>query len=166
MLDDLNSDLSTEAAEAFFEARDPSLAAAIKSMESAESWTKDRFEEVQVTLQEFAERIADADLEEVSPKMRSELIVLLGYISSGKAIKLLMWIESSLPNFVARTLAQAQMLGVEDPINNEACRLFVERFYVLERLQMLSRIYSEERLKIVQKVLHILAHGDDEAEED
>lgn len=157
MQDNLNSDLSSEGTRAYFEDLDPQLGAAVKSMESVESWTKDRHEEVQSALQKFADKVSESDIEEISPEMQKKLIVLLGYISTGKAIKLLMWIEQSLPNFVAKTLAEAQMLSVFDKLNEESCRLFVERFYVLERLHMLSRIFAEDRLETIQKVLKILA---------
>lgn len=156
MYDNLNSDLSTEATVAYFEELDPQLGAAVKSMESVESWTKDRHAEVQNALQKFADKVNDREDDEISPEMQQKLIILLGYISTGKAIKLLMWIEQSLPNFVAKTLAEAQMLSVLDKLNEDSCRLFVERFYVLERLHMLSRIFAEERLRTIQKVLKIL----------
>jgi intracellular multiplication protein IcmW len=165
MLDNLNSDVSTEGTDAYFRERDPNLASAVRSMESVETWTQDRYDEVQFTLQQFADGIDSADISEISEQLQVKLIVLLGYISSGKAIKLLMWIEQSLPNFVARTLAEAQMLGVLDKVNEDASRLFVERFYVLERLHMLSRVFSDDRLRIVQKVLRILS-GEDATDND
>lgn len=165
MLDNINSDVSAEGAQAFFQERDPELAKVIRGMEAVEPWTRDRAATVQAALQELANRVESLNMEEISQELHGRLIILLGYISSGKAIKLLMWIETSSPNFVARTLAEAQMLAVLDKMNVEVARLFVERFEVLERLHMLSRIYSEDRVVIVQKVLRILA-GQDTGDED
>jgi prophage DNA circulation protein len=166
MSDNFNSDLSLEGVQAFFRERDPNLAKAVEGMESVESWTRDRVESVQAMLQQLADRVEYADLETEATAVQTKLIVLLGYISSGKAIKLLMWIDQTSPNFVAKTLAEAQMLAVLDKVNEEAARLFVERFEVLERLHMLSRIFAEDRLEIVQKVLRILAGEDPGAEDD
>lgn len=166
MSDNFNSDLSLEGVQAFFRERDPSLAKAVEGMESVESWTRDRVESVQLMLQQLADRVEYADFESEATAVQTKLIVLLGYISSGKAIKLLMWIDQTSPNFVAKTLAEAQMLAVLDKVNEEAARLFVERFEVLERLHMLSRIFAEDRLEIVQKVLRILAGEDPGAEDD
>jgi intracellular multiplication protein IcmW len=171
MSDNFNSDVSHEGVEAFFGERDPDLAKAVNSMESVESWTRDRIESVQTMLQQLADRVeyADVDDEEQFRIVQNKLIVLLGYISSGKAIKLLMWTDQAWPNFVARTLAEAQLLAVMDKVNEESARLFVERFEVLEKLHMLSRIFAEDRLKIVQKVLRILAgeeSGDEEYGDD
>lgn len=160
MLDNLNSDMSTAGARAFFAERSPSLEQAIIGMESCESWTRDRFQSVQAALQNFADRVEEFDMQDLPAELHNRLIVLLGYITSGKAIKLLMWIEQSSPNFVARTLAEAQALAVLDKVNEEAARLFIERFEALERLDMLSRIFAEERLVIVQRVLRILAGED------
>lgn len=157
MYDELNSDVSTEAAHQFFRERDPALEKAVLGMESVESWTRDGTEPVQVTLQRLADRVEMIDMQDLDPELHNKLIVMLGYISSGKAIKLLMWIEQSSPNFVAKTLAEAQMLAVLDKVNEGAARLFVERFEVLERLHLLSSIFAEERLEIVQRVLRILA---------
>jgi hypothetical protein len=164
MIENLDSDLSTEATREFFRARDPALEKAVMGMESVESWTLDRVQSVQETLQKFADSVEHLELDSLPTDLHNKLIILLGYISSGKAIKLLMWIESSSPNFVAKTIAEAQMLSVIDKLNVNAAKLFVERFEVLERLHMLSRIFSGERLEVLQKVMRILA-GEDVSEE-
>lgn len=156
-MENLNSDVSVEGVEAFFSERDPGLADAIKGMESVETWTRDKEQQVHETLQNLANRIEDFDMHKLEDSTQSKLIILLSYISSGKAIKLLMWIEHNNPNFVARTLADAQMISALDRFNHGAARLFVERFEVLERMHNLSRIFSEDRLEIVQRVLRILA---------
>lgn len=160
MTDELNADMSTEATHAFFHDRDPLLEAAIVGMESVETWTQDKTQSVQDTLQKLSDRVEDIDVDDITGSIQNKLIVLLGYISSGKAIKLLMWIDLNSPNFVAKTLAEAQMLSALDKINEGAARLFVERFEVLERMHMLSRVFSEERLSIVEKVLRILSGED------
>lgn len=165
-MDNLNSDISTQGSHAFFEERDPALLQAIKGMESVESWTKDRYENVQAMLQQLADRVEDLDMEELKGAQHNKLIILLGYISSGKAIKLLMWIEHNSPNFVAKTLAEAQMLSALDKINEGSAKLFVERFEQLERMHMLSRVFSEERLAVVQRVLKILAGDDSDSTEE
>lgn len=165
MSDNLNSDLSQESSDAFFSERDPALAKAIQGMESCESWTRDRVDSVQNALQNFADHVEDFDLDNIPNDLHNRLIILLGYISSGKAIKLLMWIDQCSPNFVARTLAEAQMLAVIDKPNEEASRLFIERFEVLERLNMLSRVFAEDRLSVVERVLRILS-GDDASDDE
>lgn len=164
-MDFLNSDVSAEGALAFFRERDPSLAQAIEGMERVESWTRDRHDNVQELLQKLSDKIEEVDMDDIQGAQHNKLIILMGYISSGKAIKLLMWIEHNSPNFVAKTLAEAQMLSALDKLNEGAARLFVERFEVLERMHMLSRVFSEERLRIVQRVLKILA-GEDAGEAD
>lgn len=164
-MENLNADVSTAGAHAFFSERDPALVQAIEGMESVETWTRDRFENVQGTLQKLSDKIEEIDMDDIQGTQHNKLIILMGYISSGKAIKLLMWIEHNSPNFVAKTLAEAQMLSALDKINEGAARLFVERFEVLEKMHMLSRVFSEERLRIVQRVLKILA-GDETGDSD
>lgn len=159
-MEDLNADMSSESAHAFFQDRDPLLEQAILGMESVETWTQDRTQSVQDTLQKLADRVEDVNFADMSAELQNKLVVLIAYISSGKAIKLLMWIDQNSPNFVAKTLAEAQMLSALDKINAGAARLFVERFEVLERMHMLSRVFAEERLHIVQKVLRILSGED------
>lgn len=165
MSDNLNSDLSEEATFEFFSERDPGLASAIRGMESCESWTKDRIGSVQVALQNLSDRIEEFDLDNMPTDLHNRMIILLSYIGSGKAIKLLMWIDQCSPNFVARTLAEAQMLAVIDKPNEEASRIFIERFEVLERLNMLSRVFAEDRLAVVERVLRILS-GDETTDEE
>lgn len=165
-MEDFNADMSTEASHAFFRDRDPLLEEAIVGMESVETWTQDKAELVQKTLQELASKIEDLDPDFITGKLQNQLIVLLSYISSGKAIKLLMWIDQNSPHFVAKTLAEAQMMSALDKPNEAAARLFVERFEVLEKMHMLSRVFSEERLTVVQHVLRILAGQDSDSDTD
>jgi uncharacterized Zn finger protein len=159
-----NLDLSREATEEYFEERD--LATAVKNMESVEHWTRDRYEEVQEMLQRLADVIEQADLSEISESLQHRLIYLLGYISSGKAIRLLMWMESEHPAFVAKTLTEAHLLSFTDIANDPSAKLsaklFVERFYVLERLNVLSRVFERRRLELVTRVLGILNGKDPE----
>lgn len=157
MFDQVDSDMSSDAVHAFFGERAPELEKAIIGMEACEPWTKDRIDKVQEALQSFANAVDQFDLQNISQELNNRLIVMISYISSGKAIKLLMWIDQSAPNFVARTMAEAQMLSVLDKTNAEAARLFIERFMVLERLHLLSRVFSEDRLQIVERVLRILS---------
>lgn len=166
MFDQVDSDMSSSAVHAFFAERAPELEKAIIGMESCESWTKDRIDAVQEALQSFANAVDQYDLQNIPQELNNRLIVMLGYISSGKAIKLLMWIDQSSPNFVARTMAEAQMLSVLDKVNAEAARLFIERFMVLERLHLLSRVFSEDRLQIVERVLRILSGQEVEDDDD
>ena len=166
MFTEVDADMSAQSAHAFFAERDPALEKAIIGMEACESWTKDRIDTVQQALQGFADRVEEFDLQNIPQELNNRLIVMLGYISTGKAIKLLMWIDQTAPNFVARTMAEAQMLSVLDKVNEEAARLFIERFMVLERLHLLSRVFSEDRLQIVERVLRILSGQEVEDDEE
>lgn len=165
-MDELNADMSSDGSHAFFRERDPMLESAVVGMESVETWTRDRAQAVQETLQKIADRVEEMDIDLIAGPLQNKLIILLGYISTGKAIKLLMWFDQNSPNFVAKTLAEAQMLSALDKLNEGAARLFVERFEVLERMHMLSRVFSEERLLIVQKVLRILSGEDPDGVDD
>jgi hypothetical protein len=165
MSDHLSADLSTDATRDFFRDQDPVLEQTIIGMESVESWTRDSYEPVQAALQRLAERLEAIDMHELPQDHHNKLIILLGYISSGKAIRLLMWIEEFAPNFVARTMAEAQMLAALDHVNEHAARLFIERIEVLERHHMLHRVFSPDRLRIITKVLRIL-NGQPTSEED
>lgn len=166
--DQLTSDLSPAAVTAFLREQDPelSLEKAVGGMEAVETWTRDRADKVQAALQALADRMDLIDMSDISQDTHNRLIVLLSYISTGKALKLMCWIDASSPNFVARTLAEAQMLAVMDKMNEGAARLFIERIEVVDRLQMLSRIFSEDRIVTIQKVLRILTNEDTGDEDD
>jgi hypothetical protein len=162
MTDAIDSDLSAQGVESYFQGLDPALSEAVRNMEAVETWTRDRYESVQAMLQTLADKVEYADINQDSRVFQSKLIVLLSYISSGKAIKLLSWIDQTVPNFVATTLAEAQMLAALDRVNEEAGRLFVERFVALERLYLLSRLFDEKRLEWIQRTLWILGGNDPE----
>ena len=165
------ADLSTAATHAFFREQDPALEATIVGMEAVENWTRDSAPQVQQALQALADRIESVDMGELDPDLHNKLIILLSYISSGKALRLLLWIEEFAPNFVARTMAEAQMLAALDKLNEKAAALFVERIEVLERHHVLRRVFAPERLKTMKKVLRILSgsgvqNPDDDEDDD
>lgn len=155
-------DLSTEGVRNYLASCDPGIEKAVRSMEAAESWTMDRVPRIQEQLEALGVRI-ESDLDDgkidfnnISEPLHNELIVLSGYVSSGKALRLLLWIDQSFPDFVARTLVQAQYVSVNPDLNPESCRLLVERFQVLERMHLLSRVFAEPRLSMVQDVIRML----------
>ena len=162
MQDPLNADLSADATRAFLVDKDETLARAVATMESTETWTQDHEPGVQAALQRLSDAVEGLDLESMPAPVHDKLIVLLSYIKSGKALKFLLWIEATNPNFVAKTLAQAQMLMVLDRVNPGAAQLFMERIEVLETLHLLSRVFSAERFEMVERVFRILRSGADQ----
>lgn len=155
-------DLSTEGVRAALEGYHPDIEKAVRAMESSESWTMDRYSKVQAALEQLAAKIeeetnaGDIDFGTISEEAHDQMIALLGYLSSGKAIRLLLWIDQYSPDFVAKTLVQAQFMTIKEGVDKAGCELLIERFQVLENMHLLSRVYAEPRLSIMREVLNTL----------
>jgi hypothetical protein len=155
-------DLSTSSVRAYLAERGPDLLRCIAVMESVERWTLDRVKEVADGLEQLAAHLQGVDWNALEPAHRETLIDILAYVSTGRALMLIMWIDEDSPGFAANTLIDAKRLTVIGA-NRHAAGLLLERFELLERMRLLSRVFHGERLEILEKVLAILSGRDEGA---
>ncbi|MCL5260757.1 MAG: type IVB secretion system protein IcmW [Gammaproteobacteria bacterium] len=148
-------DLSNQGAHKFwFEYPDPMIYRVISFMESAENWTKDgdpAFEEVMAKLGNALEDIGHIDLQE-----EDKFIEIAAFVKAGRALRLLQCMDTAHPGAASKLLMHAETVTAS---NDDIPALFLRRNIVFERLRLLGRVFSTDRLALVQKALEEDEHG-------
>src|SRR3989338_7882373 len=145
-------DLSHEASLRYwFEYLDPMIYRVIVFMESIEDWTQDGNPELEEAISQLGKELDD--IEQVDLGLMSEeekFIRIVANIKTGRGLRLLQAIDSVHPGSASRILIHAEetTLSSSDPAG-----YFLKRNVVFERLRLLSRVFSEYRLKFVQIAL-------------
>jgi len=142
-------DLSHPAVHQFWQNyQDSMIHRVITFMESVEDWAMDGDPELEVTLKELGdalEEIGNIDLQTENP-----LIELLTHLKMGRGLRLLMCLDMAYPGAAAKVLMRAEEM-TRSQMDNPG--IFLRRHVVFERLRLLGRVFSEERLNLVTTAL-------------
>lgn len=150
-------DLSLESVHAFWDSYDRRvLYRVIAGIESVESWAADndpKIEEAIIKLGKAMDMSHSIDFSGYEDK----IINILAYLKASRAIKILQTIDSLNPGAAAKLLTYAEEQN-KNPNNqkNHAAKLFLDRNLVFERMQLLSRIFSAQRVNLILNVLEKL----------
>ncbi len=145
-------DLSHKASAEYWHAySDPMIYRVITFLESVEDWTLDgtpELEEAINTLGQELDRIESVDMSQTGHE--EGFVQLAAQIKSGRGLRLLQAIDVVHPGSASRVLIHAE----ENSISiYDAAGFFLKRNIVFERLRLLGRAFSEQRLKLVQRAL-------------
>jgi len=130
---------------------DPMIYRVITFLESVEDWTQDGHPDVEKAMEELGrelDEISSIDMNKLGEAER--FIRIAGNIKSGRGLRLLQAIDTVHPGSASRVLIHA-----EENTNgqNDAAGFFLKRNITFERLRLLSRTFSEQRLKMVLRAL-------------
>ena len=142
-------DLSHQAVHQFWhDYQDPSIYRVITFMEGVEDWTLDESPELDSYLQGFGEMLDNIGSVELSAE--KELIELCSCVKTGRCLRILMALDMAYPGAAANVIMHAEDNTQND---NDMCGIFLRRNIVFERLRLLSRVFSEDRIQLVVKAL-------------
>lgn len=148
-------DLHINAVHAFWDSYDRRvLYRVIVALESVESWAADldpKVDEAIIQLGQAMDLARDIELSGQEEK----LINILAYLRASRAIRVLQAIDMLKPGSAAKllTFAEEQVnLKSGKPITKSA-KLFLDRNLVFERMQLLSRIFSAQRITLILNAL-------------
>ncbi len=127
---------------------DPMIYRVIAFMESVENFTLDGDPAIEKTMK----RLGDAfeDLNSFTLDKEDKFVALSAHLKSSRILHLLQTIDTIDPGSASRLL----MYSEEN--NNPAhplAELFLRRNIAFERLRLLGRIFSEERIKLLLDIL-------------
>lgn len=142
-------DLSSKAVHEFWKNyEDPMIYRVISFMEAVEKSMLDGNSEVEEALKKLGtsmDGITRFDLTHES------LYVKIGaYLHIGRLLRILQAIDTIHPGSASRVLMYAEE---KSRSNDEHATLFIRRNIIFERLRLLARIFSPERLNAVSKIL-------------
>lgn len=127
---------------------DPMIFRVIAFMESMENWVYDGNPE----LEKGMDRIGNAleDLVQFELKKQEEYLNIGNHIHIGRILRLMQAIDTTHPGSASRLLMYAEENTRTDV---DPAGLFLRRNVVFERLRLLARVFSAERLSIIQRAL-------------
>jgi len=148
-------DLSTRAVHEFWKNyEDPMIYRVISFMESVEKWTVDGNPEIEDALTKLGNSLDGITKFEL--KKEDHYINIACHLKTGRALRTLQAIDTTHPGSASRLLmyAEENSKNPDDPAG-----LFLRRNIVFERLRLLARIFSPERLALITKAME---HEDEE----
>lgn len=141
---------------AFWANQDIRLVETLQSMEKLEHWTLDQDQAVEQALQVLVDRLNRLSQEANGFNMidrSKQLLTILAYIHSGRALKLVNWLENRFSGMGVRLLQDAQDLRELQGEGAIEANLMVDRLNVVRASQHLNRIFSPERMRQVIRAL-------------
>ncbi len=142
-------DLSSEAVKEFWSAyEDPMIYRVVSFMEGVEPWALDgdpALEEQMALLGNELDDIASVELGK-----EDKLIRLCCHLKTSRALRLLQSIDTAQPGAASKLLIHAEEVTHSEEDNYG---IFLRRNIVFERLRLLARIFSPERIAMVLQSL-------------
>jgi intracellular multiplication protein IcmW len=127
---------------------DPTLYRVIAFMETAEEWTLDGNPELETVITKLGEAFDTLNSFEVGKE--DEFIGLTAHLKTSRILRFLQTIDTIDPGSASKILMYAEENNNSD---NPMATFFLRRNIVFERLRLLSRAFSPERIALMMKVL-------------
>jgi intracellular multiplication protein IcmW len=128
--------------------QDKDVYRAIAFLEGVEDWTVDGDPEFETAIQELGTELDNIGTIEI--EQEDNFIKLGAYIKSGRVLRILMAMDAANPGAASKILMQAEKKAKE---KDQVANYFLARNVAFERMRLIGRIFSDKRLKLVQKAL-------------
>jgi hypothetical protein len=153
MTDKLN--LNKNSVDFYWKNQDARMLKILSMMESVEVWALDNSEEVAKELCEFGKKMSIAKTSQLS-RHSENITLVMTYIFSGKAMRLLNWIDENFPGLSFHYVMEARHREGWEP-----GRLLLDRLKTIKTLSLLGLIFAPMRTRLISGLLE-----DDEEEDD
>ncbi len=138
----------------YWKTQDPRMLKVLNLMETAEPWVVDDVDSVARELVNFGKRLGNARATHLSSNS-DEITIVLTYISSGKAMRIMNWLDDNFPGLSFFYVMEARSKEDWDP-----GRLLLDRLKTIKTLSLLGSLFSPMRANLIINFLE-----DDEPEE-
>lgn len=123
----------------------------VSFLEGVEDWILDGNPELESAIDQLGQELDDISKVDLGKLGHEELYLdICNAISSGRALRLLQAIDTVHPGSASKLLIHAEEVS-QSP--DDPAGLFLRRNIVFERLRLLSRVFSKERMKLVVHAL-------------
>ncbi len=126
--------------------QDPIIYRVITFMEGVEDWTVDDHPPLEASLKELGDLLDDVG--NIDLKVEDEMIELVGHIKTGRGLRILMALDTAYPGAASKVLMRAEETTKS---NEDLAGIFLRRNIVFERLRLLGRVFSHDRVKLITK---------------
>ena len=127
---------------------DPMIYRVIAFMETAEDWTLDGDPGIEAAIDQIGNVLDELKSFELGKE--DQFVTLCAHLKTSRILRTLQAIDSIDPGSASKLLMYAEENNNPE---NAMAGLFLRRNIVFERLRLLSRVFSIERLELLMKVL-------------
>lgn len=148
-------DLHTDAVNAFWDTYDRrTLYRVLVSLEQVEHWAIDQEADIEPAVLALGRAIDLAGNFDIT-KYEDKVIRILASMHAGRAMRVLQALDSVKPGIASQLLMYAEEASVDknNMVGDRYAKLFLRRNLVFERLQLLSRLFSPQRISLILKAL-------------
>ena len=139
-------DLSLEACHQFWNGfPDTYVYKAIALLEATEDWTLDGQEDVEKTIVDFAAAIEASDTYKIADQ--EKLVAVCSSVRMSRKLRLMQVIDQGEPGAASKLLSYAEANQSQSPHTH----LFLRRNIIFERIRLISRMLSPERMSLMKK---------------
>ncbi len=149
--------LNKSAVDFYWKTQDPRMLKILTMMENVEPWIVDDVDSIAKELVNFGKKISKAKTGQLS-QHSDELTIVMTYIFSGKAMRMLNWLDDNYPGLSFHYVMEARQK--EDW---EAGKLLLDRLKTIKTLSLLGMIFTPMRTRLISGLLE---EDEEEIEED
>jgi hypothetical protein len=142
-------DISDEGLKQHWQATSPQMLSVFARMEADEGWAVDGTAELRARVMQLGEVIDQIDVKRCSVEQRNALNLVLGFLKSSRAFRLLAFLDVEVEGISESLLRDGQACIERDDADSSdqvAAKIHLERFIFLERFSYLARVFSRERV--------------------
>jgi intracellular multiplication protein IcmW len=142
-------DLTSEASHKYwFEYKDQTIYRVLSFMESVENWTVDDSPELEEAMKNLGTALDD--IGNIDLQKEDDLIKLALHLKAARMLRLLQSLDTANPGTASKILTYAEQNSTAP---TDVPGLFLRRNVVFERLRLLGRVLSADRLMLIIKAL-------------
>lgn len=127
---------------------DPMIYRVIAFMETAETWTLDGNPDLETAIDKLGKALESLSSFELGKE--EQIVALCAHLRTSRILRFLQAIDTIDPGSASKVLMYAEENNTP---GNIMANLFLRRNIVFERLRLLARIFSTERINLMLKLL-------------
>lgn len=125
----------------------------VASIEAVESWAIDNDKHVDQALTHLGEALEGITDSEIEFHDEAKVVKLLASIHAGRALRLMQFLDIKKPGTASKLLIYAEESTKDKTKKDPYADMFLKRNLSFERLQLLSRVFAAERIKLLLNTL-------------
>ena len=127
----------------------------VASIEAVESWAIDNDVHVDQALIHLGEALEGLSESDIEFHDEAKVVKLLASIHAGRALRLMQFLDIKKPGTASKLLVYAEESTKDKAQKDVFADMFLKRNLSFERLQLLSRVFAPERVKLVLNALEM-----------
>lgn len=151
--------LASESVKEYWAATSPELGALFDRIERTEDWTLDSHPDIADRLVQFGLRLANPDMVgKLEDASKDDLIFFLVYISTGKAFRVIQWMDEAQDGLGSRLLGallERDGAGVFSNVSNTLlAQTMIQRLVVIQNTPFFEQILSPSMLDSIERAIN------------